>query len=534
MVEPTGHCPYLGLKQNRAIRFSSPTLEHRCYVGGEPIEIPVDQASYCLSRNHINCPLYMGLTVPTTSDTAAAGAAGVAAAGAGGLRGWYATLPPRDRVVYALMIGMLALIVVIYLIAGLQSFGVGPGLTGGATPSAAPTTAPGAAAATVAARPSPSATTAPPSATAEPPTATPEPPTPTTLPTSTQAPRPTAAPTEPTIILPPTASPATAAPRATVAPTQAQATAVPATSAPTQPAAPSPQPSVAPTQAPPTRAPSPPTQPPAPVAVSEEVLWLYFADPTGSLYVPVQRRVRVEDRKVGEAAIRELIAGARPGLERLLLPDTRLLGLTIRDGTAFVNFDRAPNGEGDERGLYAIALTLTHFPSVERVQILVNGQAHGLDGGGPIGRPVVNPLNPDGLPFDYGTTEFLPTYYLTADGRHTVRIIRMTPKTRETAAGTLYALLDGPGEYAYAVQRVIPGGTGLLGVGLENGVATVNFTPEFTEAGNRDAAVRTVVESLTTLRTISGVRFLVDGQSLANYWGEPYGQVFPRPLINPE
>ncbi|HWQ14688.1 MAG TPA: hypothetical protein VNL77_17960, partial [Roseiflexaceae bacterium] len=110
MVEPTGHCPYLGLKQNRAIRFSSPTPEHRCYVGGEPIEIPVDQASYCLSRGHINCPLYMGLMVPTTSGVAAGAAgAGVAAAGAGGLRGWYATLPPRDRVIYALMLGMLAL-----------------------------------------------------------------------------------------------------------------------------------------------------------------------------------------------------------------------------------------------------------------------------------------------------------------------------------------------------------------------------------------------------------------------------------------
>lgn len=39
MVEPSGHCPYLGLKQNQAIRFASPTPEHRCYAAGQAQEI---------------------------------------------------------------------------------------------------------------------------------------------------------------------------------------------------------------------------------------------------------------------------------------------------------------------------------------------------------------------------------------------------------------------------------------------------------------------------------------------------------------
>src|SRR6476619_6011202 len=112
MSEPTGHCPYLGLKQNRAIRFASPTPEHRCFVSGEPLEIPVDQASYCLAQGHVHCPLYMGLTVPTTSDTlplirgtAAAGGALVASSCA--TRAWLGTLSPRDRAIYAIMISML-------------------------------------------------------------------------------------------------------------------------------------------------------------------------------------------------------------------------------------------------------------------------------------------------------------------------------------------------------------------------------------------------------------------------------------------
>src|SRR5262249_18335217 len=135
MVEPTGHCPYLGLKQNRAIRFASPTPEHRCYVSGEPLEIPVDQANYCLSQGHVHCPLYMGLSLPTTGETAAT-PTGLTSPPPGGVRGWFASLSPRDRAIYAIMLGMLALIIAIYLFAGIHTFfgGGGGGSNGQPTP----------------------------------------------------------------------------------------------------------------------------------------------------------------------------------------------------------------------------------------------------------------------------------------------------------------------------------------------------------------------------------------------------------------
>lgn len=506
MVEPTGHCPYLGLKQNRAIRFSSPTPEHRCYVGGEPIEIPVDQASYCLSRGHVNCPLYMGLTAPTTPVAVGGGVIGAPAATAAGLRGWFTALPPRDRAIYALMIGMLFLIVLIYLIAGLQSFGRPIG--GAPTPTVAKATPGGAATG-----PSP----VPPTATAEQPPATDTPATdtpvpPTLLPSSTPTTAPSARPTDVPTILQPTSTSAPA--------TSAPATAVPPTSAPA---------TQAPTRAPATQA---PTAPPA--NVTTEVLWLYFADESGSLYVPIQRRVQVANKAVAEAAVRELISGPKAPLSRLVLPSVKLLDLRIERGIAYVNLDRLPSSPGDDRGLFSIVLSLTHFPTIEKVQIQVNGQPTSLNGGAPVPRPVLNPLNPDRLPFDYSTTEFLPTYYPTAEGSHDVRIIRMVPKTRETAAGTMRALLDGPGEYGPFVREVIPDGTQLLGVRIDNGVVTVNLSGVFAEAGDRDAAVRTIVASLTSLPTVSGVRFEVEGQSLAARWGDAYGATFQKQLVNAE
>jgi hypothetical protein len=193
-----GYCPYLGLKQNRAIRFSSPTPEHRCYVGGEPVEIPVDQSTFCLSRNHVQCPLYMGLTIPSTPATISP--SGAATIAPGGLRGWLGTLSPRDRAIYALMLGMLAIIILVYVVAGWQA------LTGGglmpSTVVASPTSsgAVGAletATATQGASPQPT-----PSA-----TATAVPPTPTPLPTSTPSPQPSPTPTPEPVILVPTALP---------------------------------------------------------------------------------------------------------------------------------------------------------------------------------------------------------------------------------------------------------------------------------------------------------------------------------------
>lgn len=497
MAEPTGHCPYLGLKQNRAIRFASPTAEHRCYVSGEPLEIPVDQSSFCLSQGHVHCPLYMGLTVPTTSDPTLA-LAGAGAARAGGVRGWFAALSPRDRLIYTLMLGMLAVIIGIYLLVGVQTLLNRGGLpTIGEAPTSPPVEQP-----TIDTHPT---------AAASAPTGVPF--TPTDLPTSPAQPTPSAEPTQA-----PTSQP-TQAPTSqpTQVPTQA-ATSTPAPR-PTQPPRPSATSAPAPTQ-PPVPA---PTQPPAATSapqadLSIKPVTLYFSDPTGKLLVPARRNTQVENNRVAEAALNELIAGPRNGLGRLVSADTGLLGISIDGGRATANFDRDPGG------LDSIVFTLTEFPSISSVQIQVNG----VNLGGAHARPVLNPINPQNLAVDYGSTEFLPLYFPSATSGYDIRVIRMIPKTKQVAEATVRALLEGPGPYDGALRRVIPAGTELRGIKLENGVVLVDFTQPFADAPDLDAAMRTLVESLTTLKTVGGVQFLVEGQAFAD------GKIFRRPAINQE
>jgi hypothetical protein len=141
MVEPTGHCPYLGLKQNQAIRFASPTPEHRCYAAGQAQEIPLVQPDYqtafCLSPNHVKCPLYTGSGLPSTPLVAIEPRSEPALAAAGGLGGWLAGLPRRDRLIYLTLLGLLGVILTIYAAAGiglLRNEGLFPGGPTGAPP----------------------------------------------------------------------------------------------------------------------------------------------------------------------------------------------------------------------------------------------------------------------------------------------------------------------------------------------------------------------------------------------------------------
>ncbi|HEU4327676.1 MAG TPA: GerMN domain-containing protein [Roseiflexaceae bacterium] len=551
MVEPSGHCPYIGLKQNRAIRFASPTPEHRCFVQGEPIEIPVDQRSYCLDQGHVHCPLYLGLSNP--ADSTAPPPIWEAEAAPGGLRGWLDTLSPRDRQIY---LGMLSLLGLVLLLSVAGLLGLLPGTDNTATQ---PTTLPSVAAQTVVSVGD--ATTRP----TEPPA------TPTDLPTSVPTSAPTDRPTtEPLILLTtvptaqatvlatsqPTAQPATPA---TSQPT-AQATAQPTSALPVKPTAvptvqPTVQPTALPTSAPlptarpaptaaPTRPPLPPTRPPAAptsapsptqVLAENRRLTLYFGDPTGGLYVPVERIVRVENRQVARAAIQALLDGPRGGLQRLVLPNAGLRDLAIADGTATVSFERAPTGAGDTRGFYAMALTLTELPNIQRVRFLVGGKVVEVDGRQNLARPVLNPLNPEGLSQNYSSTAFLPLYFPSSDGVHDVRVIRMVPRTAQVAEATVRALLEGPGAFGYALRRVIPADTELRGLRLgSDGVLTVDFTQPFADSPDRAAAARTLAASLTTLPNVSGVQLLVEGRPVAEQWGDSYREILRRPLINGE
>lgn len=511
-METPRHCPHLGLKQNRAIRFASPTPEHRCYVTGDMQDIPVEQAGYCLSSNHVNCPLYMGLSVPSTPkpeeipETIAPR----------GFYGWILSLSVRDRVIYSLLLLLLVCIVGFYVATGFELLTQ----TGQQeTPIVAHTETSTSVAGTKTETSPALSPTATASATR----------TPTRTPTTTRTPTISASPTQTSGAVLPGTLTRTPAPTLTATPS--------AVSSPPTPVSPTPVPPtpVPPTPVPPT--PVPPTSTPQPVT-EQEFLTLYFADTQTSLLVPVTRRTMVTDKRVATTAMQELIAGPRNGLRRLVESDVQVLDVSRQDDTIIVNLSKSP---GADLAFYSIALTLSEFSGVSYVQVQVNGTNIGPgEHTGPIQRPILNVDNPQGLPTEYASgTRFLPLYFLNGD--RYARITRLVPRTNSVAKETVEQLLAGPGQYGDVLTSPIPAGTELLEISKDGSTAVVNLSETFTNASNRDAALNALVLSVTELRDIaSGERIFQDvvvqvaGHSLAEFWGESYGRSFPRPALNPE
>jgi spore germination protein GerM len=250
------------------------------------------------------------------------------------------------------------------------------------------------------------------------------------------------------------------------------------------------------------------------------------------LLVPVQRNVTVVSKRVAGASLNALIEGPRNGLTQVLVQELNVNTLTIQDGIALIDLDRRPTAVDDVRGFNAMALTLTQFDSVKGVKFLINGGQIPSEPGLPSERPLINVWNPDGLTIADSTV--LTLYFVATNGRHDIPLSKIVPKTNDIAMAHMQGLIDGPGPYADVLKRSIPEGIQLRGVKLEGDLAIVDLSAGFADAPDRAGALRTIVESLTSIPSIKRVQVVVEGESLATKWGEEFAGPFSRRVINPE
>lgn len=124
---------------------------------------------------------------------------------------------------------------------------------------------------------------------------------------------------------------------------------------------------------------------------------LYFGTSDG--YLAAEMRSIPKTQGIARAAVQELIRGPAPGsgLYPTLPPGTSLNGIKIEGGTATVDFSKElktghkGGSSGEMVTVSSIVNTLTQFPAVQRVQILIDGSkvetlAGHLDISGPLGR----------------------------------------------------------------------------------------------------------------------------------------------------
>jgi germination protein M len=110
---------------------------------------------------------------------------------------------------------------------------------------------------------------------------------------------------------------------------------------------------------------------------------------------------------------------------------------------------------------------------------------------------------------------------------------RVIPKTSQTGAAAMAALLKGPTDEEKAAGMVtcVPEGTTFLGLDIKSGVATVNLSQEYSSGGgslSMFTRLAQVVFTLTQFPSVDGVRFKLDGKLIDTLGGE--GIIIDEPL----
>jgi hypothetical protein len=115
-----------------------------------------------------------------------------------------------------------------------------------------------------------------------------------------------------------------------------------------------------------------------------------------------------------------------------------------------------------------------------------------------------------------------------------VPVLREVPKTRAVATAAMHALLAGPTSTESGEREItsaVPAGSRLLGLRVENGIATVDLSREFESGGgSMSIFVRLgqVVYTLTQFPTVDNVLFEIEGQPVTVFSSE--GIVLDGPI----
>lgn len=116
-------------------------------------------------------------------------------------------------------------------------------------------------------------------------------------------------------------------------------------------------------------------------AYEKVTLHLYYADEQGTGLVDTQRTLLYNTNTSMERLVMEqLILGPEEnGLSPVLPADTRIISVSLTDGTCYVNlsseFLKAVGNATPEVSVYAIVDSLAELPNVYQVQLMVNGDS---------------------------------------------------------------------------------------------------------------------------------------------------------------
>ena len=259
---------------------------------------------------------------------------------------------------------------------------------------------------------------------------------------------------------------------------------------------------------------------------------LYFKDNQG-LLVPVMRKIPWEEG-IAKLAIKNMIDSpelrenvAPTGLVPLIPAGTEIKGMSINEETGLCKVDFSKEvlnyeTEKDEEGLIkGVVYTLTEFQTIDKVQLLIDGEVaqamkYGTDISTPIKRENINLVG--GL--DSPRSKIVVYYKgnnLDGDYEYFVPVTIPTLAPMPNIYTAIEALFDGPPN-ELSLGSDIPEGTNFHGVDIKDGIAYVDISFDYENLPNDNEVFNNMLKNigltLSEFEEIEKVELLIDGKSL--------------------
>ncbi|MCW3491389.1 GerMN domain-containing protein [Dethiobacter alkaliphilus] len=272
----------------------------------------------------------------------------------------------------------------------------------------------------------------------------------------------------------------------------------------------------------------------------------YLPAQEGQVLVPVRIGIPWEEG-IAKATLLYTREGNLPtpianlGLAPLLPAGTQVLGLTIRDGLARVDFSEEflqYNPELERQIISGIVFTLTEFPTVHEVEIMVEGKVpafHGsLTAAEPFDRDLGLNLEISSEVDDFADTKQILLYFLYPVGENAfyVPVTRVVEKTDNPLQDVVQELIKGPGPGS-PLFSALPKDLELQSVSTEGDQVTILVSGDFAAVGGGQLAAdrirHQVALTLTEISGVMNISLLSDGEPPQFPAGIHFPETFGRP-----
>lgn len=253
---------------------------------------------------------------------------------------------------------------------------------------------------------------------------------------------------------------------------------------------------------------------------------VYYQDNYGYL-VPVMRSVPAEEG-IAKATLNLMVQStyndmeaARLGL-RTIFPENTAFDLDVSNGVATIDLSaevtQYKDAASEANMVSAVVNTLTEFPTVDTVNILVGGQAietlpNGTRVSGDLKRSSLN-LESASADLDPADADTIVLYFTGESSSLIVPVTRMVFGYSDIDTAVL-ELTKGPSATS-PLDSVLPSGCGLIGVTVNGDKATINFTREFMniaeETDGGRMSLKALVLTCTQFEGINSVEIQVEGE----------------------